>query len=50
MQVHCLCEVCGFWMAFEEFTLHHLNTGGMGMGGDDTLENTIATHKLCHPP
>ena len=47
MQVKCLCEVCGFWMSFEEFSLHHKKS--KGAGGDDVIDNVMACHKLCHP-
>jgi hypothetical protein len=44
-----LCAICGYWFALERFSLHHKNTGGMGMRGDDTEENTIGCWLWCHP-
>ena len=43
------CELCGRWVTFKEFSLHHLNTGGMSMKGDDTLENVVGCCLRCHP-
>ena len=43
-----LCKVCGFWMAPEEASWHHTETGGVGMKGDD--HKGYLTHVLCHPP
>ena len=47
MQVHCCCEVCGCWMSYDEFSMHHIKS--VGAGGDDVIENMLACHKLCHP-
>jgi len=41
------CEVCKKWCFFEEGTIHHIKT--VGAGGDDSLENSMWCHKLCHP-
>ena len=42
------CEVCGRYVKWEEMTYHHIKS--RGAGGDDTLENGMCCHKLCHPP
>ena len=47
MRCHCLCEVCGFWMSFEEFSMHHILH--KSAGGDDVESNILACHVACHP-
>ena len=45
-----LCKGCGFWFPFDEFSIHHRNTGGMAMRGDDTEENIEGGYCVgCHP-
>jgi hypothetical protein len=46
---HYNCLNCGGYMAFDEMSLHHKDTGGMGMKGDDTFENCYGCHIKCHP-
>ena len=47
MRAHCHCEVCHFWVAFDEMSIHHIKT--RGSGGDDSEENSLCCHRICHP-
>ena len=43
------CYYCQKYVKFNEFSLHHKDTGGMGMKGDDTEDNVEGTCLACHP-
>ena len=42
------CLGCGFYSAFDQFTLHHKKTKG-AHGRIDTEENCDGYHTWCHP-
>ena len=44
-----ICLGCGRWFPPEQFSFHHVSTGGIGMKGDDTLENGEGYCLRCHP-
>ena len=49
LKQYCCCIGCGGWLKFNHFSLHHKDTGGMGMKGDDTEENCDGYGLCCHP-
>jgi hypothetical protein len=46
---HGCCEYCNLWFPFNEYSLHHEDTGGMGMKGDEVIEKMKGCCLRCHP-
>ena len=40
------CEICGRWVEFAQFHVHHIKT--RGAGGDDSLDNCQGLCFKCH--
>lgn len=45
-----ICKGCKKSFPFNEWSLHHKDTGGMGMRGDDIESNVDGYCLKCHPP